>query len=296
MKHPSVLVIVLSCAACTAAAGTAPSPYGNSSSQLGDQACGSSFSPNSLISTAIRAERARNYEEAIRVYEAVDRTCGGYPAASARFSLGVLYQTGSGGPRDYAAAANWYSKAIKMVPPGVDPPLLVYLQLGTLYYYGKGVPRDPSMARTLWTKIPVGSPYIRLMDAGLLPTTIEGLSGFDVADAAARLSSGRPQKAEDEAANRRRQEADAAEERRRQAELAAMPRQPPPTVSSQTGSRSNAGSCFAEESYCESQCTGPLSTSGLFSGLGGGPNLASMWSAGDCKNECSQKHQACLHR
>jgi len=51
--------------------------------------------------------------------------------------------------------------------------------------------------------------------------------------------------------------------------------------------------CASDRSYCESNCSGPFSTPGLFEGLGGGPNLFSVLAHGDCERDCETKYETC---
>jgi hypothetical protein len=284
-KYISGLIVALACTSCvpqTSETGAAPSRSASSFS-------GSSPTANAFP-LALAADQAGNSAEAIRLFEEVDRTGGGFPAAVARFRLGTHYQAGVGVPQDYAAAARWYSKSIDLTPPDIDPPLSVYLQLGALYFYGDGVPRNPAMARTLWAKIPVGSRYIRLMNAGLLPKTLDELNRLDAGDAVARLESGRPQKTEEAAAEQRRKEAEAAELRRWQAEQAALPPSLPQSHPVQAGHTGNFGICLADSNLCESSCVNPFSPSTYPSDFG------SALTAGNCKSECSDKFHACMNR
>jgi hypothetical protein len=47
-----------------------------------------------------------------------------------------MYEKGSGVPKDYKMAVNWYSKAAEQGKP------LAQDQLGIMYFYGKGVSKD----------------------------------------------------------------------------------------------------------------------------------------------------------
>ena len=81
---------------------------------------------------AIPAEQ----EKAIRLFQ----KAAGQHFEAAEFILGGLYETGSGVPKDFAAAAAWYGKAAEQ---GFAP---AQNNLGILYHDGNGVPRDLSKA------------------------------------------------------------------------------------------------------------------------------------------------------
>jgi hypothetical protein len=59
------------------------------------------------------------------------------------------------------------------------------------------------------------------------------------------------------------------------------------------GSVAAQAGCVSDRSYCKSECSGPLSTPSLFEGLGGGPNLFSVLSHGDCESDCDKKYAVC---
>ena len=60
--------------------------------------------------------------------------------AVAQFSLGGMFDSGKGVPRDYVQAAFWYRRAADQGVP------LAQLSLGMMYYAGEGMPQDYSVA------------------------------------------------------------------------------------------------------------------------------------------------------
>jgi TPR repeat protein len=60
--------------------------------------------------------------------------------ASAQFRLGQLYDEGTGVPKDYRQAMEWFEKAAKQGHVGAQ------INLGTLYLQGEGAPQSDQMA------------------------------------------------------------------------------------------------------------------------------------------------------
>jgi TPR repeat protein len=60
--------------------------------------------------------------------------------ASAQFRLGQLYDEGTGVPKDYGQAKEWFEKAAKQGHVGAQ------IDLGTLYLQGQGAPQSDQMA------------------------------------------------------------------------------------------------------------------------------------------------------
>jgi serine/threonine protein kinase len=88
------------------------------------------------------AYEAKNYTGARELAEPCAK--GGNP--DCQFIMGRLSETGSGGPKDPSAAADWYRKA-------ADAGLAkARYNLGALYYSGEGVPKDPRTAAEWFTK------------------------------------------------------------------------------------------------------------------------------------------------
>jgi serine/threonine protein kinase len=88
------------------------------------------------------AYEAKNYSGARELAEPCAK--GGNP--DCQFILGRLFETGSGGPKDPGAAADWYRKA-------ADAGLAkARYNLGALYYSGEGVPKDPRAAAEWFSK------------------------------------------------------------------------------------------------------------------------------------------------
>ena len=56
--------------------------------------------------------------------------------ADAQYTLGLVYRTGAGLPRDYQAAAKWYRKAAEQGDTRAQ------IGLGVMYERGEGVPQD----------------------------------------------------------------------------------------------------------------------------------------------------------
>jgi TPR repeat protein len=63
-------------------------------------------------------------------------TLGNAGNADAQVNLGALYEQGSGVPKDYAQAVNWYRKAAAQGDAEGE------IRLGGMYYDGHGVPKD----------------------------------------------------------------------------------------------------------------------------------------------------------
>ena len=88
------------------------------------------------------AYEAKNYTGARELAEPCAK--GGNP--DCQFIMGRLFETGSGGPKDPGAAADWYRKA-------ADAGLAkARYNLGALYYSGEGVPKDPRAAAEWFSK------------------------------------------------------------------------------------------------------------------------------------------------
>jgi TPR repeat protein len=90
----------------------------------------------------LAAYEAKNYASARELAEPCAK--GGNP--DCQFILARLFETGSGGPKDPGAAADWYRKA-------ADAGLAkARYNLGALYYSGEGVPKDPRAAAEWFSK------------------------------------------------------------------------------------------------------------------------------------------------
>jgi serine/threonine-protein kinase len=90
----------------------------------------------------VAAYEAKNYANARELAEPCAK--GGNP--DCQFIMGRLSETGSGGPKDPGAAADWYRKA-------ADAGLAkARYNLGALYYSGEGVPKDPRAAAEWFSK------------------------------------------------------------------------------------------------------------------------------------------------
>jgi len=88
------------------------------------------------------AYEAKNYSGARELAEPCAK--GGNP--DCQFIMGRLLETGSGGPKDPGAAADWYRKA-------ADAGLAkARYNLGALYYSGEGVPKDLRAAAEWFSK------------------------------------------------------------------------------------------------------------------------------------------------
>ena len=68
--------------------------------------------------------------------------------ASAQLSLGIVYATGGGLPKNYAEAAKWWRKTADRLPDAANPHVRSAAQynLGLLYGAGKGVPQNKTEA------------------------------------------------------------------------------------------------------------------------------------------------------
>jgi TPR repeat protein len=73
--------------------------------------------------------------------------------AKAQASLGLLYYSGKGAPRDYAKALLWFSRAAEAGQPTAQ------FFMGVLHYYGKGVPKNLGLAHA-WCDIAVTNGYM----------------------------------------------------------------------------------------------------------------------------------------
>jgi serine/threonine-protein kinase len=90
----------------------------------------------------LAAYEAKSYASARELAEPCAK--GGNP--DCQFIMGRLLETGSGGPKDPGAAADWYRKA-------ADAGLAkARYNLGALYYSGEGVPKDPRAAAEWFSK------------------------------------------------------------------------------------------------------------------------------------------------
>ncbi|MCC2097479.1 MAG: sel1 repeat family protein [Hyphomicrobiales bacterium] len=113
---------------------------------------------SALTATGVRAQ---DFTTGLHAYEAGDyATAFGnwWPLAlkgnaKAQASLGLLYYSGKGAPRDYAKALLWFSRAAEAGQPTAQ------FFMGVLYYYGKGVPRNLGLAHA-WCDIAVTYGYL----------------------------------------------------------------------------------------------------------------------------------------
>ena len=64
--------------------------------------------------------------------------------ASAQYNLGVMYDTGTVVPKDYAEAMSWYRKAADQGYASAQ------YNLGVMYYKGRGLPKDLVQAHAWW--------------------------------------------------------------------------------------------------------------------------------------------------
>lgn len=196
---------------------------------------------------AMAAEKAQNYGEALRLFRQIDTAPEVNVAyanvvlpdiyvvrpgerhkelaedyadtlAAARESIGSIYESGLGVPRDYAEAAKWYQKALntKDINGGeTDIGFRVKKPLGLLYAYGLGVSRDRANARQLWVGMGEGSgsakDLVKLLDNNALPETMGNRDTFwkEVALATARINEKEAQ--ERAIAERQREKEEAAE-------------------------------------------------------------------------------------
>ncbi len=62
--------------------------------------------------------------------------------ATAKFNLGIMYDTGRGVPQDYAEAARWYRKAAEQGYAEAQ------YNLGTMYEKGRGIPQNYASVRS----------------------------------------------------------------------------------------------------------------------------------------------------
>ena len=65
--------------------------------------------------------------------------------ADAQYSMGWMYDTGDGVPKDYAEAVKWYRKAAE------QGHAVAQFNLGVMYADGEGVPKDMAEA-TKWIR------------------------------------------------------------------------------------------------------------------------------------------------
>lgn len=105
--------------------------------------------------------QAQSFSDGLDAYEA-----GNYPTAfgnwwplavkghaKAQASLGLLYYSGKGAPRDYAKALHWFSIAAEKGQPTAQ------FFMGLLYLYGNGVKKDLGRAHA-WCDIALTNGYM----------------------------------------------------------------------------------------------------------------------------------------
>ena len=105
--------------------------------------------------------RAQNFVTGLDAYEAGNySTAFGnwWPLAvkghaKAQASLGLLYYSGKGAPRDYDKALHWFSRAAEKGQPTAQ------FFMGLLYLYGKGVKKDLGLAHA-WCDIALTNGYM----------------------------------------------------------------------------------------------------------------------------------------
>jgi TPR repeat protein len=90
----------------------------------------------------LAAYEAKNYAGARELAE----PCAKDGNADCQFIMARLFETGSAGPKDPGAAADWYRKAAE---GGMAK---ARYNLGGLYYRGEGVPKDPRAAAEWYSK------------------------------------------------------------------------------------------------------------------------------------------------
>ena len=73
--------------------------------------------------------------------------------ARAQFSIGLLYETGDGVPRDYVNARQWYEKA------AVQKEARAQYYLGMQYAFGQGTPVDLVQAH-MWYNLAAGNGHV----------------------------------------------------------------------------------------------------------------------------------------
>ena len=79
---------------------------------------------------------------------------------AAQFEMGRVYQQGSGVPKDYAQAADWYAKAAAAGHAAAED------RLGELYEFGLGVEKDVSKAVALYRKAAEAGDPVGQLDLG----------------------------------------------------------------------------------------------------------------------------------
>ena len=90
----------------------------------------------------LAAYEAKNYANARELAE----PCAKDGSPDCQFIMGRILETGSAGPKDPGAAADWYRKA-------ADAGLAkARYNLGALYYSGEGVPKDRRVAAEWFSK------------------------------------------------------------------------------------------------------------------------------------------------
>jgi len=82
--------------------------------------------------------------------------------ALAQFNLGMMYETGEGVPRDYAAAAKWYRQAADQGLPQAEQ------RLGNLLLNGRGVSQDYAEAVRWLSKAAAQGYGVAQFDMGFL--------------------------------------------------------------------------------------------------------------------------------
>jgi len=82
----------------------------------------------------------QDYKEAVKWYTKAAEQ-GNY---SSQFSLGLMYNDGTGVPQDYKEAVKWYTKAAEQGLDGAQ------FFLGLMYVKGEGVLKDYVMAHMYW--------------------------------------------------------------------------------------------------------------------------------------------------
>ncbi len=104
------------------------------------------------------AVQAQSFEAGLEAYEAgkyKEAFGNWWPLAikghaKSQASLGLLYYSGRGAPRDYAKALRWFSVSAEKGQPTAQ------FFMGLLYFYGKGVKKDLGRAHACPTSAPMG--------------------------------------------------------------------------------------------------------------------------------------------
>ena len=116
------------------------------------------FAAGCFSSTTVRAQ---SFEAGLEAYEAgkYKQAFGNWwplaikGHAKSQASLGLLYYSGRGAPRDYAKALRWFSVAAEKGQPTAQ------FFMGLLYFYGKGVKKDLGRAHA-WCDIALTNGYM----------------------------------------------------------------------------------------------------------------------------------------